>query len=306
MLDNLDGSQTFALVAIAVAIAALLVLLALSLRAAWVGSQAAAAARRLGLALPADASTIERRVAVRARAALAGALLAALGFVAVHVSLLPQAAEGSGPSWMLFFAGAVASGSAMGVLLAATMSRAPQRSTVRFARARAVELADYVALIERVGARVIVAASIVAGAALIVVGQLWGGPGPSALALTMGALAVGSLVLFEVLGRRMVARAQRAGSPEELAWDDALRAWTLRDLVTAPIMLGAYSLYAEVMELSTTTPLGEASRVIATASTGVLLVVLVLLIVVAIVSIATRPQQHFLRRLWPKVAGGTS
>ncbi|MEO7122959.1 MAG: hypothetical protein ABI400_07560, partial [Lacisediminihabitans sp.] len=162
-------------------------------------------------------------------------------------------------------------------------------------------MADYVAPLERKGTLVAVVIAVAVTLIYIGIGSgvvdtttpLWrSGP---AIVTT---LAVASLVLFEVVGRRIVRKGQPAGSPTELAWDDALRSQRLRGLLTAPLTLSAYGGFSALMELSTGFSAAGKPQLsllfsIPTVALGCAV------FVVAIVTLITRPQRFFLRRLWP-------
>jgi hypothetical protein len=261
------------------------------------------AARRFGhsvwLAMPDDAllASVERRVARKAVAGGVGGL-AALAIMVTGMSALGAPAdEGYVATWVIiggYFAG-IAVGSAINALTEPRSERA-----VTFARAEAVELCDFVAPVERQGARVVVLLAVLLGAVLAVLTARDGEPSSAGLAgaLVMVALALVSLVVFEIGSRRVLSRGRPAGSPTELAWDDALRAGALRDLVTAPLALGTYSLFVLGGELANGYT-GAASAVGFTVLIGIVVAGFAALVVVLI----TRPQRYYLRRLWPELAG---
>ena len=105
----------------------------------------------------------------------------------------------------------------------------------------------------------------------------------------------------EVLARRLLARPQVAASQTELAWDDALRARTLRDMVGVPLMTGYLALVALVGALADGLAgvwAGNPSRTVgqrgvprAPARWAAMVVV----------SQVIGPERHFRRRLWPDV-----
>ena len=188
----------------------------------------------------------------------------------------------------LLFAGSFV-GLAIGVAISSvTSSRRTDPDAVKYARTAAVSLRDYVAPLERTGARIVVALAVAA----IIAGYATGAVTSPVLA-GLAALAGASLVLFEVAGRRLVERSQPATSPAELAWDDAVRASQLRDIVTAPITLGAFSLVIALGAI--VDRLSDSYGFTAIAVTGFSAIALV------VASIVSRPQRYFLRRLWPAV-----
>lgn len=98
---------------------------------------------------------------------------------------------------------------------------------------------------------------------------------------------------------RVVSRPQRADSTVSLAWDDALRADSVRDLiggaevvvlitpvVSVPAALRSVGITARTTDLRLWTSMG----------------VCTVLLVLAIRSMRQRPAGYFLRRLWPATA----
>jgi hypothetical protein len=262
------------------------------------------AARRFGravwLAMPTGdlLASVERRVGRRAVAGAVGGLAALAIIVAGLSTVRVSEYDDFAATWVLvggFFVG-IAIGSAVNVL---TEPRRAAGESLQYARAEAVDLGDYVAPIERQGARIVVVASVVVGAALAVLSATVDEGGLSGLggALVVVAFGLAALVLFEVGSRRLLARGRPAGSPTELAWDDALRSSALRDLVTAPLALGFYSLLVLGGELA-----NRYTGDVAVAGAVFLVVVIVGGFAALVFVMVTRPQRHYLRRLWPELA----
>lgn len=137
-----------------------------------------------------------------------------------------------------------------------TMRNQPGR---RVARGTTPRLIDYVPRIELVG----VALALIAATAIFMLSRflVWAGvlhsdelDTPSALFGSMTAmvtyLAVAAALLACVMTPIVLRAPQRAGSKQELAWDDAVRAITLRSMVGLPIMLSFQSLYYNLFELT--------------------------------------------------------
>jgi hypothetical protein len=211
-------------------------------------------------------------------------------------------------------------GTGVGAAVAATGSvPRPAADAVRVARTAPPRVADYVGPPELLGARLVVGLALVAvvvggvvavtglGGALppiALVDWVTGIPGVTALVAVVG------LVVTEVAMRRLVDRGQPAVSELDLAWDDALRSMALRDLVTAPVVLGFVGL------TGTLTVLGDAAAgggpgsvgnvVVGVLGLGVV-VLLTLAAGVVIWALATKPHLHWWRRLWeprrPSVVG---
>jgi len=284
----MDGGSWF----ITIAWFVLFVILgALTLVPAYARYAAQRRAYRLGITLPSNLEAeVEHRLMARQRgAAIGGILLTALAAVAFQWELgVDNDSEQTG----LFIVGAAFAGIGIGASVAALAGRpAADPGRVRVARSNAVTVRDYVAPLELVGARAVVTVAVV----VLIVGAVLAATGsdiglyPIAFFAVFGAI---SLAVFEIVSRRIVGRPQPAGSTAELVWDDAVRASTLRDLVTAPLALGAYCLIFGVFGVTGT----DAPVLVVTIVGGIFLAALV---GAAIVTMATRPDGYFLRRLWP-------
>ncbi len=308
MLDSLGRNYNITLIVVAVAVLALGVVFVMTFSRSRMRRRTRSVARTVGLALPADTFALERRVMYRMRAATGGGALGGLITLGLSLWFSPRSASGETVAWILFAAGSIAAGGALGVGLVATLRRPRRPEGTRFARARAVTLADYLIGLERVGARVVVALAVTVTLTSTALSNAWGFEPlmPSVLSVAMVALSVIALVGFEILARRIIARPQPAGSPEELAWDDALRAWDARDLVTTPIVFGGWALFLIFSELSSTPLDNGFAQTMRMFFSVTFLIFAVALLVTAIVSLAVNPQQHYLRRLWPELAGGRS
>lgn len=287
-MKNLD------LILAAVLLAMTLVIIVLSFVPAYVASAARALSRSAGLALPDElAPRIRARVARRIRAVAAGASASIVISVALLATGLLQPSQRIGDVWLVL--GAYFAGMAVGAAINATTDRpTTDENGPRLARSGAVSLADYVSPLERIGARVMVGLA----ALVLVVSLLATGLGPARVTsgFAILALALASLVLFEIAGRRIVDRPQPVGSPTELAWDDALRAGSIRELVTAPLVVGAWgTMFVGADQLFSSQIINGLWAVAGLALAGGYCAV-------AIYSVVSRPQQYYLRRLWPEVA----
>ena len=284
----MDGGSWF----ITIAWLVLFVILgALTLVPAYARYSALRRAYRLGITLPAnlEAEVAHRLMARQRGAAIGGGLLTALAAAAFTWELgVDNGSDQTG----LFIVGAAFTGIGIGASVAALASRpAADPERVRVARSNAVSVSDYVAPLELVGARLVVILAVV----VLIVGTVLAATGadvalyPIVFFSVFGAI---SLTVFEVVSRRIIDRPQPAGSTAELVWDDAVRASTLRDLVTAPLALGAYCLIFGVFGVAGT----GASVIVVTVVGGFFLAAL---LAAAVVTIAIRPDGYFLRRLWP-------
>lgn len=236
--------------------------------------------------------TVAGRLMARSRGgSIGGLVLTAAATVAFHFEIgVDHDSQLTG----LFIVGSTFAGVAAGTAVAAlTGSRTVAPDRPRVARARAVTVSDYLAPLELIGARIVVAAAV----GVLFASTLFAAPGSGGTLFAIAFFAVFgalSLALFEVASRRIVDLSQPAGSTAELVWDDAIRASSLRDLVTAPLALGAYCLVFGVFGIAESSTHPSAALVAYVvggtfALTGV---------AAAVYSVATRPQRYFLDRLW--------
>ena len=262
-------------------------LIALTFSARFSADRAESFARSVGLELPAQLRAfVTARIARRHRAGSVGMILGT-GAAALLLATDTRSSENFASPFLLFAGSFV--GLAIGVAISSvTSSRRTDPDAVKYARTAAVSLSDYVAPLERTGARIVVALAVAAVIAAYATGVV-----TNPVLAGLAALAVASLVLFEVAGRRLVERSQPATSPAELSWDDAVRASQLRDIVTAPLTLGSFSVVigAGAIVDGMTATFGIA----ALAAVGLASITLVT------VAIVSRPQRYFLTRLWPAV-----
>lgn len=283
----------------------LVVLGASSVALAWIrtggGYLLRSAARGAGVAHPGEA--LARRVVARLRrrltAAGAGTVLGSL----LAWSLVP-AGLGAGEIDLdvpVLLGGAFLGWAAGAGLATVLSSRQPVGDGPRLARGREVSLADYVGRAERwstVGACVL--APVVAPVTLLLVAVDVLGAPPVVLGLVVAAGAVPPLLLGGALtaARGVLGLPQRAGSALELAWDDVLRAGSLRDLLAAPSYAGLMGSVLVVGHVATTLPATLAPAAVSVLVAGVMAGVMVLLLVGAAVVGASRPTSHVLRTLW--------
>ncbi|SIO06253.1 hypothetical protein [Agromyces cerinus] len=259
-------------------------------------------ARTVGLPLDGD-EELERAVGERLRLRAGWGTLGTLVGIAACVPIVLSGALTTHSEWGVSIApfawivllGVLFAGRGIGVAI--SILPAPpevRRHGPRIARLPRPTVADYVAPIERAGARVLVAI----GALLAVgVGFMPIEIGPKLLvgAATLGAIAV--LVAVELVSAALVARPQPAVSEQLLRWDDALRAQTLRDLVSVPLMFGTLAVFAAaVTGLTWAGSLGDAGLV--TVNVVGNLLIAASLVVLAF-SIALKPARYYLKRLWP-------
>ncbi|MEF3402808.1 hypothetical protein [Agromyces sp. CCNWLW203] len=265
-------------------------------------SQIGRFARTVGLPLGGDVElerTIGARLRIRARwgalgmvvAAVVGVLLVLSGALTAQHEWGATAAPISG----LALAGIVLTGRGIGTAI--SILPAPpevQRHGARIARLPRPTVADYVAPIERIGARIFVGFGGLVAVAVVFL------PAPAESRLLIGATAVTAIAALagaEWVSSALVSRPQPAVSEQLLRWDDALRAQTLRDLVSVPLMAGGIVVVAAIFAFPDWPAFaGTVGHVIGSI---VAYAVLIALIGVAVVSIAMEPARYYLKRLWP-------
>ena len=291
-------------------ILAAIVLIVLTFVPAYRAASVRMMARTVGLALPAGPlDSLEANFASRSRASAFGALVGAVLVVTALVTGFiptqdPPTLGGAAEIWLLI--GGWYVGMGVGAAVRALSARTPAPVGERYARPGAVDMRDYLAPIDLVGGRIAVAAGVVVLTLATVVAVTGLGVAPTSVIFSIGGivvlLSVASLVVFEIAARRILDRAQPAASPEALAWDDAIRAMTVREIVTAPLSLGIWGSLAIGILLMDSFREGNAWPAGLIAVTALVVIIAAGILGAATYSIATRPQQHYLRRLWPDVA----
>jgi len=200
---------------------------------------------RIGLPVTDHVYTrVNRRLRSRARGWTASGLIS-LVLYAVMVAFMQD-----------FWPIGVAGGSTTGVFVAALalggavsafgQFAAPQPGAPRFARAHSPSLADYVHPGWVFGAAVLAVVSAALGILLFV--GLWPttlhGGLPLGAVLSLAILAIAGLATVSVLSTMLLAVPQPVASELELEWDDALRAYALRDVWIASIALSTAAFVA--------------------------------------------------------------
>lgn len=277
---------------------------------------AARTAKRVGLQLP-DAPLREQimRRARHTRRWICNC--AAIGLILTVGGILLATAGGSIPdpsssiAW-LAIAGVVLGG-AVGALLG-VLTDQPQLDPTqpRVAHAQHTTLRDYLDPIELVGARIVTGLAVITGITTALSFVLTPenstaitGSDLTPAALALPVVAVLGLLVLELGGRRVIlTRPRPAASREALVWDDALRADDLRILASAPLMTGLYGFILGVPSLYDFIPLqnlGGEFVLMLLVNVGFYVLMLGLLVVLAF-AIARKPEQFYLRRLWPEIA----
>lgn len=176
----------------------------------------------------------------------------------------------------------------------------------RVARATVAVQADYVAPLERIGARWIAAASALVAVGVVLAdrsGWLVLQPLPGAWVGVAVVLPAALVLAYELVAARLLREPQPARSTLELAWDDAMRARTLRDMLTVPMLVGAYAPVALLAvigdRIDGSWPRSLAFEVVH----GAIFLIVLGLGALALASLAVRPHRHFRARLWPTPVG---
>lgn len=261
-------------------------------------------ARKVDLALD---PPMEAAVAARlGRRLQVGALAGAVGVWVTLAVLAPVGATSPAGYGPLFVVAGYFVGHAAGFWLVAWYeTHRPVPPGPRLARASSPTHDDYVARYERWGAwGAAVFATLLALAVLVAdrTGALDLGVVPWGLVVATATLPWVAIVADEVVARRLLDRRQVAGSQLELAWDDALRAQTLRDMVLVPIVAGVYLPIALLGRLGEAAEGGWPANPVVGLTSGLVLAIFVAGFVLAMISVARGPERHFRTRLWGEAA----
>ena len=297
MLADSSGSLI-----LAIAVTGLVVALGLSFVPTLRTAAAYRFARSVGLNLPPEIEpAVRARLTSRVRGGCLGAVVALVAAAAALQFWVDV--DAAAPLAVLLLIGAVFAGYAVGAAGASLRSADHDPDRIRVARSRAVGVPDFLAPVELVGARVVVAVGFLVATATVVVGATGGAPtsGNFAVTVLLAGAGVVTLVAFEIVSRRVVARPQPAGTPSELVWDDAVRSTLLRDLVTAPLAFGMYATLYGLVDFAGGIEGNYSSLGAAFLATSAVFAPLALVSFAAIVTLALKPQRHFARRLWPTV-----
>lgn len=260
-------------------------------------------ARRVDLGMDdAVEATVTARLTRRERAGGAGGLILGVAAAATVAGATDPTPRDAYRFFAVFLGYAAGHAIGHGVVAWRESARRPADGP-RLARATMPTYGDYVARHERVGSWVAAGIAVVLGAAFLLAGRgdVLDGAVPVALAVAAVVVPPVTVVVDELLARRLLDRPQVATSQTELAWDDALRARTLRDMVGVPLMTGYFAAVALLGEPAVGR---EGGGSVNTLRGGLNVPFLVLLgggLVMAVVSARLGPEQHFRRRLWPDV-----
>lgn len=287
------------------------VTLVLALRILWFARRAHRVdaahrfAREVDLALPpAVEPSVARLLGVRRQTgAVAGIVTSWLALLSwAGVAARWDLADEPGASGILVALVGVFVGEAIGHGLAAWReSVRPAPAGPRVARASSPGLADYVADREIWLARGAASiAALITAAVAVLDRMVWTAPPglPPAFLVTCGCVPALLVVVSELAGARLAAKRQVAATTLELAWDDARRSRTLRDMVGVPMMAAVW--VAFVLGAAAGNQVAATSPEAGSRLTNVTHTVLILVLVAYGTIDMTRgsPHRHFRRRLW--------
>lgn len=265
-------------------------------------------ARRMNLALtPEVEPRVIGRVAAYERATLIGGVIGSVVGLAVGRALPPAPDSGTWtPLAVLVGLGVGAMVATVTTATVGTLHHAPGR---RVARISAPTMNDYVPPLERWFAPTALACAGLAllGAAIALSTGVVQSPDLSAADVfsspgaVFGYLGAAGFLTARLLGHRILGAGQPAADQHELAWDDALRAATLRGLLTLPGALSTLSVLTTFLRLGAhvTNP-PEFVGVIGGAA---LMLFICGVVMLATVDAFSRPSQHYWRQLWQPARG---
>jgi hypothetical protein len=285
------------------------------------GKQLAKLAARMSLPLTPEVEPLVRaRLRRRAWGVGLGGGLALVVVLGIGLAL-PELRASAFAAVAVFFAGFAGMGVGAASAAAVAVPR-PAADEVRVARAAPPRVSDYVGPSERIGPRVVAGlalAAFVVGGVVAVTGlggvfvPLSLGEWVTSAAGATTLVAVAALVAAEVAMARLVDRGQPAMSELDLAWDDALRSMALRDLVTAPVVLGFVGVVGSMIVLGDAASGGGAGSLgnLVVGALGLSIVLLFALSLgLAVWATTTKPHLHWWRTLWeprrPMVSAGAS
>ncbi|GGL69078.1 hypothetical protein GCM10011575_29640 [Microlunatus endophyticus] len=260
-------------------------------------------ARKVNLAITDDVRPlVVRRITIVERFTLIGGAVG--GLLGLVLSVVLRAAGAT--DWAASFA--ILLGLAIGI------SFAPVGSVVlttlgiaagpRVARMTTPAVTDYVPRLELravpialgcaglaiAGGMVALGTGVLQGHRLDAVGVL---VSPGAILAYVAALGYAAAL---ILVRVVLNSGQPAGSTQELAWDDAMRASSLRSLIHTPLAIAAASVVVTFLDVGSRTI--NQPVLIGTIGVAALVIFVVAMITVAVTDAASRPGQHYWRRLW--------
>lgn len=288
--------STMQVIALILAAAGALVA-ALSVPRSSAASPVRSFARSVNLAVTADAErSVLRRVQARSLSFAGGLVLAAIVLMGLGLASVEPGMT-TGIVTVLVLYGSVA----LCVAVSAGAGRpwVPD-GTPRMARVGAARIQDYVPGFELVGARVLSGIAVLLCAASAVAAGANGLGAVAAWWAGYTVIVIAIAAAWELNARRVLRRSVPAGSTQQLAWNDALRASVLRDTITLPLTAGFFGAFAAPLHVLTELPVPSW---IASGVGGVMFLLAIgAALVVIPIAVLAKPGQHYQRRLWPELA----
>ncbi len=254
-------------------------------------------ARSVNLAVTAEVEpTVLRRVRARSLSFAGGLALAAVALMALGLAGVEPGSM-TAIVVVLVIYGSVAL--CVAVTAGAGRPHVPEGAP-RVAHVGESRIRDYVPAFELVGARVLTGAAVLLCAASAIAAGVNGSGAVAAWWTGYAVIVVAIAAAWEINARRVLRRSVPAGSTQQLAWNDALRASVLRDTITLPLTAGVFGAVAGPFHVLTELPLP--GWIAAGAGGVVFLLAIGAVLVVIPIAVLAKPGQHYQRRLWPDLA----
>ena len=294
----MTGAQVFALVFVGVLSALAVVALLLASRRSWQERSLMYLAQQVNLAVPEQLEDeLLRLAARRERAAAIGVIAILISVFLPLVLLLPEVdlLQGSAPIVLVFASGFVAA-----AVTALVDRRRGTFGSPSVGRLVGPSVGDLVP----VGLVSTAAVVVIVGATLAVVATLLPGDALADAPPASAPLALVGVVAFAVwvwAARTIAHRRPITGDTTTLAWSDALRAQSIRDLLLLPVFASVFSLIGTVpAALRAVAADDGAARDIAHSTT--FLVPVGIMITMVAIEASRWTGRHYQRRLWPELA----
>lgn len=263
-------------------------------------------ARRMNLALTGQVRPrVVKRIMSYERAAVAGGICGvAVGF-AVGLALPEHIAPGDGTIGPLLAVIGLGVGVMASTVTTATIGALRPVQERRIARLSVPGLGDYVPALERwfapitlgcaglalAGGVIALGTGVIRSDGLDAVGLLY------SVGAILGYLGLATYLVARILARRILGAGQPATAEQELAWDDALRANSLRGLFQLPSALAGMSVLVIFAQVAAARTVNRADTLnFIGGSAFILFIAGALTLIVA--DLSTRPSQHYWRQLW--------
>ncbi len=187
-------------------------------------------------------------------------------------------------------------------------SASPVASTGRLSP---VDVDDLVPRGERYGLRYsavgAAAVTLAALAVLLPIGGLMPESEPTVIAsLALLAIGIAAVIGWELAARRIARIRPVSGDVQALAWSDALRSLTLRDMVAFPLAACLYGPLTLLLATNIGAIDSMTRSIVGFLLSGIVIVAAIIAVTLAIMDASPTsgrsPAQHYQRRLWPEIA----